>query len=142
VRDAPETEPRPRNLEAYEYYIKGMSVNKSRYVVSFREEDFASAVAMLDRSIEIDSDYAPSYLGLAWAYEHHYQVTDDTLDAVRMQQAAQKALALDPLSGAANAVMAYAAFEYGHDVDGAFRLLERALELNPNDALVNLIAGA
>jgi TolB-like protein/predicted Ser/Thr protein kinase len=142
ARGAPETEPRPRNLEAYEYYIKGMSVNKSRYVVSFREEDFASAVAMLDRSIEIDSDYAPSYLGLAWAYEHHYQVTDDTLDAVRMQQAAQKALALDPLSGAANAVMAYAAFEYGHDVDGAFRLLERALELNPNDALVNFIAGA
>jgi TolB-like protein/Tfp pilus assembly protein PilF/predicted Ser/Thr protein kinase len=139
---APRPEARPKNLRAYEYYMKGTSINKSRYIVSFREEDFATSVAMLERAIQIEPDYAPAWFGLACAYEHHFQVTDDTLDAKRMVRAAKKAYELDPLSASANAALGYALYEHEGDIEGSFRHIKRALELNPNDDMVEFIAGA
>ncbi len=132
---------RPRDLEAYEYYMKGMHFIKTKYVLTFEEKDFAAGVAMFERAIEIDPQYALAYFGLAWAYEHHYQVTSDPEDARRMQAAAAKSLELDPQSAIANATMGFVCYEYRKDYDGAFRYLHRALELNANIGEVVFLAG-
>jgi TolB-like protein/predicted Ser/Thr protein kinase len=131
-----------RDLEAYEYYMRGMHFVKTKYVLSFQEEDYVAGVAMFKRAIEIDPQYAPAYFGLAWAYEHHYQVTSDPEDARRMQEATARSLELDPHSATANATMGYVAYEYQKDYDGAFRYLHRALELNANMGEVAFLAGA
>jgi tetratricopeptide (TPR) repeat protein len=110
-------------------------------VLSFQEEDFAAGVAMFERAIEIDPQYAPAYFGLAWAFEHHYHVTSDPEDARRMQEATAKSLELDPHSAIANATMGYVFYEYHKDFDGAFRYLHRALELNANIGEVVFLAG-
>ncbi len=141
-RGARDSEPRPASIEAYEYYMKGLSFIKSRYVVSFREEDYRAGVAMFDRALTLDPDYSSAYDGLAWAYEHHFQVTSDSSDATRMRRAAQKAFELDTLSASANASLGYALYEYDRDIEGAFRRFRLALELNPNLGDVNFLVGA
>jgi TolB-like protein/Tfp pilus assembly protein PilF/predicted Ser/Thr protein kinase len=137
---APASE-RPANLEAYEHYMRGMYFIKSKYVISFQEEDYTAGVSMFERAIEIDPQYAPAYFGLAWAYEHHYQVTGDPEYARLMQEATAKSLELDPNSAIASATMGYARYEYHKDFEGAFRYLHRALELNANIGEVAFLAG-
>ena len=43
------TDGRSENMEAYEYYLKGMHYIKTRYVLTFREEDFKAGVEMFRR---------------------------------------------------------------------------------------------
>ena len=59
---------RPRNIEAYEYLLKGMHLINSKYVISQRDEDFKAAMKMFRKAIEIDQNYAMAYTGLCWGY--------------------------------------------------------------------------
>lgn len=61
---------RPKNIEAYEYVLKGMHFINSKYVISQREEDFKTAVEMFSRAVEIDQNYALAYMGFVWAHQH------------------------------------------------------------------------
>jgi hypothetical protein len=52
VKILPETaegtgQEKPKCLEAYEYYMKGMHFIKSNYVISFKEDDFKAGVEKL-----------------------------------------------------------------------------------------------
>jgi serine/threonine-protein kinase len=146
VKILPETaeataEERPKSLEAYEYYMKGMHFIKSNYVISFKEDDFKAGVDMFNKAIELDPNYAMAYFGLGWAYEHHYQATGNELDAEQMQKKSEMAFQLDPHSALTNAVMAYTLYEYKGEREKAFGLLKKALEINPNISEVNFITG-
>ena len=131
----------PKNLDAYEYYMKGMHFIKSKYVVSFEDEDYQAAVTMFQRAIEIDSQYASAYFGLAWAYEFHYHITRDPEDGRLMQVNGEKAWSLDPHSAIANATMGYACYEYREDRERAFEFFREALKINPNVGEVNFLLG-
>jgi len=130
-----------KNMEAYEYYMKGMHFIKSKFVISFREEDFQAGVEMFEKAIEIDPDYALAYFGLAWAYEHHYHVTGDKKDSDNVQEMCEKAYKLDPNSAMVNALMGYYYYEYKDEYDKSFQFHKRALEINPNIGEVNFLAG-
>ena len=132
---------RPGSLEAYEYYMKGMYFIKSRFVLTFREEDFLEGLAMFDRAIATDSAYAQAYLGRVWAYEFHYQVTGDEGDARKMQENCARATELDPFSGISAAVMGYAMYEYGHSRTEGLAQIRKGLGISPNNAEVNFLAG-
>jgi len=132
---------RPSNLEAYEYFVKGMSFIKSRYVLYFKEEDFRAGVEMFENAIRIDPDYSLAYCGLVWAYEYHYQITESADDAEMVQRCAETAWRLDPSSAINSAILGYAAYEYSHERDRAFGLLRKALDINPNVGDVNFLAG-
>ncbi len=132
---------RPKNLQAYEYYVKGMSFIKSKYVLFFREEDFKTGVEMFNKAIELDPNYALAYFGLCWAYEYHYQIANDDQDAEMVQKSAETAHLLDPSSALTNAISAYALYEYKGERDKAFELCKKALEINPNLGDVNFLAG-
>jgi len=129
------------NMEAYEYYMKGMHFIKSKFVISFREEDFQAGVEMFEKAIEIDPDYVLAYFGLAWAYEHHYHVTGDKKDSDNVQKMCEKAYQLDPDSAIVNALMGYYYYEYKGEYDESFQFHKRALEINPNIGEVNFLAG-
>jgi serine/threonine protein kinase/Tfp pilus assembly protein PilF len=134
-------ENQPSSIEAYEYFMKGMHFIKSKYVLFFREEDFKSGVAMFQKAIEIDSSCALAHYGLAWAYEHHYEVSDDDTDAMNMKLATERAIELDPNSALSNACKGYYESAYNNDYDKAFQFCGRALEINPNLGDVNFLTG-
>jgi len=132
----------PKSLEAYEYYTKGMHFTKSKYVITFQEEDFKAGVGMFKKAIELDPEYASAYFGLTWAYEHHYHVTQDRRDLEQAVEYCKNALRLDPDSAQSIAMRGYYSYEYDGNFDQAFRAFHRALEINPNIGVVNFLTGA
>jgi TolB-like protein len=132
----------PKSLEAYEYYTKGMHFTKSKYVITFQEEDFKAGVEMFEKAIELDSEYASAYFGLTWAYEHHYHVTQDRRDLEQAVEYCEAALRLDPDSAQSIAMRGYYYYEYDGDFNQAFQTFHRALEINPNIGVVNFLTGA
>jgi serine/threonine protein kinase len=132
---------RPTNLEAYEYYMKGMHFIKSKFVISFQEEDFQAGVEMFEKAVEIDPNYALAYFGLGWAYEHHYHVTGSKEDSDMVQKMCEKAYQLDPNSAVVNATLGYYYYEYKKEFEKAFQFHKRALEINPNIGEVNFLIG-
>jgi len=132
----------PKSLEAYEYYTKGMHFAKSKYVITFQEEDFKAGVEMFEKALEIDPEYASAYAGLTWAYEHHYHVTKDRQDLEQAKEYSEIAVRLDPDSAFSIAMRGYYYYEYDGDFGQAFQALQRALEINPNIGTVNFLTGA
>lgn len=131
----------PKNMEAYEYYLKGMNFIKSKYIITFREEDFQAGIEMFHKALEIDAGFAQVYFGLGWAYEHHFIVTQRAEDSIELQKMAETGYKLDPNSPLLNAALGYVIYTYQRDFDRAFALLKKALELNPNIGEVNFLVG-
>jgi serine/threonine-protein kinase len=131
----------PESLEAYDYYSKGMHFTKSKYILSFQEDDFKAGVEMFEKALEIDKDYALAYLGLAWAYEHHYHVTGSQDDLEQAYENSVKAYELAPDSAMAIALKGYYLYEYDGEIENAFQTIKEALEINPNSGSVNFIVG-
>ena len=122
---------RPRDIDAYEYVLKGMHFINSKYVISHREEDFKTAVKMLKKAYELDPNYVLAYTGLCWAYQHHYQITGKRTDLVFVVRNAEKAYAIDPNLVETNGAIAWVYFLKGEQ-DKAYLSYKRALEINPN----------
>jgi TolB-like protein/Tfp pilus assembly protein PilF len=129
----------PASLEAYEYYMKGRHLINCKYTIYFREEDFRTAVDMYRRAIEIDPEYALAYIGLAWAFEHHRQVTGAESDREQIRLACAKAYELAPDSAITNATLGFSLIFHEHQIDSSFRHFKRAMAINPNLAEVNFL---
>jgi len=65
----------PQNLEAYDYYSRGIYLIQYRYMISTRKEDFENSVKMFEKAIAIDPNFWQAYFGMFWAYRHYYDVT-------------------------------------------------------------------
>jgi adenylate cyclase len=121
----------PRNLAAYESYLKGRQAWWQA-----GEADYRAALRYFERAIELDPTYALAYCGLADSHallgnRGHVPMPE----ALRLAEAAaRKALALDP--DLADAHVSLAPILYNrYDWAGAERELRRALELDPNHVL-------
>lgn len=116
---------------AYESYLVG------RYLMTNRSsENLKSAVESFQRSVDADSNFALSYVGLAdaWSLLNLYEV-DYLPDAYpKAQNYARKALALDDDLAEAHASMAYIKFYYERDRAGAELEFRRSIQLNPSYA--------
>jgi TolB-like protein/Tfp pilus assembly protein PilF len=115
--------------EAYQLYLKG------RYNLQKRTEDsLEKSKTYFGQAIARDSNYADAYLGMA----DYYIIAPDyaplsAVDAApKAQAAAQKALAINPTSSEAHAVLA-GAYQNLWQWNDAEREYRRALELDPNN---------
>jgi len=133
--------PIPENMDAYEYFMKGMHFIKTRYVLTFQEEDFQVGVEMFRKALAIDPNYALAYMGLGWAYEHHFHVSNDARDAWEMQKNTEAFCRLDPDSALSNALLGYMYYEYRKNHEKAFTYLRKALAINANTGEVNFLVG-
>ena len=85
-----ETGTRPRNEEAYDLYLRSVSMPHD-------PAPNKEAIAMLERSVGMDDSYAPAWAGLGMRYYY-----DDDLfkwrrgNGQRSNAALERALALDP----------------------------------------------
>ncbi|HEY7289078.1 MAG TPA: winged helix-turn-helix domain-containing protein [Vicinamibacterales bacterium] len=125
---------RPRSVqpEAYGLYLKG------RYAFyEYTSEGWQRAIDLFTRAIERDPTFASAYAGVADTYvvagAYNAIPTDEAL--TRGKAAAAKALELDEGLASAHYALATARTWYDWDWSGAEREFQRALELNPNDAL-------
>jgi TolB-like protein/Tfp pilus assembly protein PilF len=123
----------PVNVEAYELYLQ------ARYLIDHpNEENLHTAVAKLDRAIEIAPDYAAAYAlmaGLVSMQTSGFVGPGSDFDrGFRQVRAyAEKAIALDDQSSEAHQALGLAAQQADWNFPAATRAYERALELEPGN---------
>jgi TolB-like protein/class 3 adenylate cyclase len=121
---------RTENGEAYELYLQGRHEWNQR-----RRESLEKAIDLFERAIEVDPDFPLAYTGLADVYAviSTYAPLPPRVACQRAAEAAQRALAIDPLLGEAHAVLGSVAVAEWH-WDEAETHYRRALELAPGYA--------
>ncbi len=119
----------PVNSLAYEYYLRGVDLVGGH--------DFPTAVKMLEKSAEIDPNYALTWAYLGQSYESAAAFEFGGLEQYRKAQAAyERALALQPRQLEAGMFLANLLIDTGK-VEEAVPLLRETLRNNPNHAAVH-----
>ena len=128
-RDLVPASVRTSDLDAYELYLAGQHHWAPR-----RPEGLREAVRLFEEALELDSMYAPAWVGLAGVYQALPWYTDYPADvaAAKSKQAGRRALELDPNNAEAMYSLAATIFQYGLEWTEAARLFERAIELDPH----------
>jgi adenylate cyclase len=107
----------PASFSAYDAFQLGIE-RKHR----FSKEDNAAARVLFEKAVELDPQFAPAYVGLAWVHIQQFWFgwTDEPEHAVEQtREAAQKAIALDPSEAEAHWLLAEA-----YMADGRFEQSE------------------
>jgi eukaryotic-like serine/threonine-protein kinase len=125
---------RVHNVEAYQCYLKG------RYHWNKRTaEGLKKSIKLFEQAIDIDPAYALAYTGIADAYLNlggwGHQPFREAYP--RAKAAAIQALAIDEDLAEAHVSLAMVLKEFDWDWSSAGREYERALELNPNQAVAH-----
>ncbi len=122
------------NPKARDAYLVGMEYLNNRTVPAIRQ-----AIAYFKKSIQEDSGYADSRVGLAMAYSIWRDYTGDEPPDTHYQaalSAAKQAVVLAPASPNAHAVLGLL-YEQHWEWLPARREFQRALQLDPNDAMAH-----
>jgi DNA-binding winged helix-turn-helix (wHTH) protein/TolB-like protein/Tfp pilus assembly protein PilF len=114
----------PQNPLAYEYHLRGVDL--------YWIDDLRTASKMLEKSVEIDPNYALSWAYLGTVYESLASLYFGGRDYYnKVQQAYDKALSLDPMQIEARIFMGAFLTNTGR-VEEAVPLLRDVLQANPN----------
>jgi eukaryotic-like serine/threonine-protein kinase len=129
ARGVPAAAARPRDPAAHDLVLRGWYL-----MDQYTESSLKQAIAVFDRAIVLDSTYALAWVGLgqAWA-----RISDDFLPPretlAQMRRAVSRAVALDPKSAEANALMGTLLFWYERKVDEANEYFARALSIDSSN---------
>lgn len=133
------TIPESRNTdpEVYSLYLQGKYFNSLR-----GEENLEKAVMAFEQALAIDPDYAPAWVGISWSYElqTRFRFRTQAQGVALAQEAAERALELDNNMALAWATVAFLKKSYEWDWQGAKAAMDKALQLEPNNA--DVIGGA
>ena len=127
--------PRPRDVQAYELYLKG------RYFWNKRHEGhLRKAIAAFEAALARDSEFAPAHAGLADACSvlGYYGLARESEVFAQARRAAERALALDPGSPEAHVSIALVRDWFDWNLPAAEKALRRALELAPDHVPAHL----
>jgi eukaryotic-like serine/threonine-protein kinase len=118
------------NPEAYQLYLKG-----KYYTNKLTKDGLAKGIDYFNQAIAIDPNYGLAYNGLAFNYINQDGWYMRGAEAgPKAKQAAQKALAIDPMDADAHLALAIESQWYEWNWPVAESEFKRAIELNPNDA--------
>jgi TolB-like protein len=124
---------RPVDPAAYDEYLRGMYFLSNRWMAGGCVDAERALIAAINR----DPDFAPAYAALAWCYAFPDRLGRDIADiGPKARAAVAKALALDDRLALAHAVAGVMQWRIDYDSGGGALELQRALELDPNSALV------
>jgi adenylate cyclase len=129
---------RPESLDAYDLYLQALPKMDTE-----AGEENAFGLALLERAIELEPDYAMALALAAAGYQHRVAmalpaVTDD--DAARSLELESRAIASAPDDPKILAECGMVRHSIGRDYDQGLHMLMRALEANPHD--VSILWGA
>jgi len=117
----------PVNTLAYEYFLKGIAYPNNN-------EQTLYAIQMLEKSIELDPDYAPSYLELGNRY--HYKscyILGGEKDFSKAVELIKKAISINSEFASALSRLGLLYTEIGK-IDESIALLRKSVEIKPNEA--------
>jgi adenylate cyclase len=124
---------RPESLDAYEYVLRGLDL-----FYRFEDDQFAKALPMFERAMELDPSYATAFaLAADW---HSVRVgqglsADHIADFQEVERLSKHALSLDRFDPRALSLCGHVrAFSF-RDFDQAIELFDRALAANPSSAI-------
>jgi TolB-like protein/DNA-binding winged helix-turn-helix (wHTH) protein len=122
----------PVNPQAYGLYLKGRY-----FFYQYSSHGWQQAIDHFRQAIAIDPNFAPAYSGLADAYlvAGAYGMFTPQEALMQGKAAAQEALRLDDRLASAHYALATAYTWYDWDWTNAEKEFQRALALNPDDAL-------
>ena len=122
----------PESLEVYELVLRGRRAYRS-----FTHEGATEALALADQAIAIEPDHAPAWeLRAAALLQFYIQPYGEQLSAEVLQKArtaAETAVSLDGNFATGQAMLAFALL-WVREHDASLEAINRAIELNPNDA--------
>jgi TolB-like protein/Tfp pilus assembly protein PilF len=118
------------NVEAYQLYLKGRYVEKTR-----TRDGLSKGIQYFKRAIGHDANYALAYAGLADSHylQAWYRYLSPHEAFPEARTAATKALEIDEQLPEAHTSQAVVKFYYDWDWIGAKQAFTRALEINPLD---------
>lgn len=118
------------NPLAYDHYLKGR-FNWHRRT----QESLQAAATHFEQATELAPKYAPAWAGLADAYAvlGFYDFLPPADAFPKSQEAARRALELDPQNASAEATLGYAALYYEWNIPKAETRFRRAISLDPNN---------
>ena len=122
---------RPKNLRAYEYYLKGLYHHGRR-----TQQDILAARQCYEEAIHHDPDFVAAYRGLGWAYvdEVFFRMTNSPERSLeRAEKATEKCISLTAGQPPPYPLMSIISV-LKKDLDNAILYSEKAIELNPNEA--------
>ncbi len=122
-------EARTQNIDAYNAYLKGRYFWNRRY-----EAGLKKGIEFFKHALELDHDYPLPYSGLADTYNMlaFYSFVDPQQGFPAAENAARKALELDPGLAEAEAALGWTASFYERDWRQGAKHFQRAIEINPN----------
>jgi adenylate cyclase len=125
----------PSSWQAYDYYLKAADAYVA-WLKTFAVDHLYEARRLLQRSLDIDPNYARSYAVMANTYMAVWfnQVDADFLNPGALDQAhrfARRAVEIDPHLPEAHAQLGFALMAR-HELDASIAAFERANALNPN----------
>ena len=116
----------PIDARAYEYYLRGVDY--------YSLNDFAAAIAILEKSVDIQPDYAPAWAEMGRASETQASLHAGGRDLYQKAQSAyERAITLSPSLVEPRVDMANLFTDTGR-VEQAVPLLRDALKTSPNNA--------
>ena len=126
---AGETASRTTNVEAFDHYLRGRQLAREP-----SRSGLLRAIERYERAIAIDPEFAAAYAGIAdaWVWLEDYGGIKSAEAFPKAEQAARRALELDPESAEAHAAMGMVFDRYYDDNMGASEYFERTIALNPN----------
>lgn len=130
----------PDNIEAYEWYVKGMDAIDRMETFPDLDEWYTEVMRMFDRAIILDSEYALAYWGKGAALEAYYVKKKNSKDLELMLEHYEKAYELNPELAETNLALGWAYF-YKEDLHRASESFKRALDIEPENALVDCDVG-
>ncbi|HEX9735595.1 MAG TPA: protein kinase [Thermoanaerobaculia bacterium] len=123
------------NLKAYEAYLRGVDY-ANRYEPN--PENWELAVAMLDRAVRLDPEFALAFAELSrvHSFVYHQGIDRSAGRLARAREAAERALAIDPQLPDGHRALGYY-YYWGHgDYERALEEFNAAARQLPNDSLL------
>ena len=121
--------------EAYDYYLRAKNFGRRNY----QFEDMKTSIALCQSAIELDPDFSQAYAELANQHANifwfNYDVSEKRLELA--ENAARKAIDLDPGSADAHVAMANYYYHGIRDYEEALSELDMAETIQPNHPLVH-----
>ncbi|NND25291.1 MAG: hypothetical protein EX263_02860 [Flavobacteriaceae bacterium] len=127
----------PVNTEAYTMYLQA-----SHLTLQNTDKAYIAAEELIQKSLAIDSSYAKAWRLLASIYDtgtYNFSIWETHEGIPKGLHAAKKAIALDPSYGRAYANLA-SLQELSWQFNESAKSIEKALELDPNNAIILGIA--
>ena len=127
------------NMEAYDHFLRALPL-----AYAMRPHDNAQALALFRETMRLDPHFMPAAAYAAWCYEQRVGrqwTSDPDADAEEAVRLAQLALRSDTDDESAIAIAGFALIRLGRDHDRGIKALQRATDMNPNNAFVAMNAG-